>query len=113
MGTSRIKSWRGREFPYLPRLALGPTHHPVQWVPGLCPRVKQLGHGIDHPPPSSAAITIKVELYIHSPCAFMACSRVIFTFMLYIFGGYALICVANNVTGFSVGYYKRSNDIFP
>jgi len=43
----------------------------------------------------------------------MACSRVIFTFMLYFLWGFALIYVANNVTGFSVGYYKKSNEIFP
>jgi len=34
----------------------------------VCPRVKQLGHGIAHPPPSCAAIKRKVELYVYSPC---------------------------------------------
>ena len=28
----------------------GPTQPPIQWVGGLSPGVKQLGHGVDHPP---------------------------------------------------------------
>ena len=49
----------------------GPGAHPASCTMGtmsLCPRVKQLGHGIDHLPPSCAAITIKVELYVYSLC---------------------------------------------
>jgi len=30
-----IESRRGRDFPHLPRPALGSTQPPVQWVPGL------------------------------------------------------------------------------
>jgi len=33
--------------------------------------------------------------------------------MLYFLWGFALIYVANNVTGFSFGYYKKSNESFP
>ena len=32
----------------------GPTQPPVQWIPGLLPGVKQPGHGIDHPLPTTA-----------------------------------------------------------
>ena len=49
----------------------GPGVHPASCTMGtgsVCPRVKQLGHGIAHPPPSCAAIKRKVELYVYSPC---------------------------------------------
>jgi len=29
--------------------------------------VKQLGHGIEHPPPSSGKVKERVELYLYSP----------------------------------------------
>jgi hypothetical protein len=39
------------------RLALGPTHTPVQWVPGSFPGGKaRLGRDADHSPPSSAEV---------------------------------------------------------
>ena len=40
----------GRDFPHLPRAALGPTQPPVQWAPGLSTGVKRPGRGVDHPP---------------------------------------------------------------
>jgi hypothetical protein len=42
----------GRDFSHTSIPALGPTEHPVQWVPG----VKWPGRGADHPPPSSAEV---------------------------------------------------------
>ena len=33
------------------------------------PGIKRLGHGIDHPPPSSAEVKERVELYLYSPSA--------------------------------------------
>jgi hypothetical protein len=44
-----------RDFPHLSRLALGPTHPPVQWVPSLSRGLRQPGRD-DHPPPSSAEV---------------------------------------------------------
>jgi hypothetical protein len=34
---------------------------------GSFPRVKRLGRGIDHAPPSSAEVKERVELYLYSP----------------------------------------------
>ena len=62
-----IKSWWGQDFPHLSRPALGPTQAPTEWVPGLSPGVKWWGRGIDHPPPSSAKVKERVELYLYSP----------------------------------------------
>ena len=50
---------------------IGPGAHPTSCTMGtrsVCPRVKQLGHGIDHPPPSCDAIKRKLELYVYSLC---------------------------------------------
>jgi hypothetical protein len=41
----------------MPRLTLGPTHPPIQWVLGaLSLGVKQQGREADHSPPSSAEV---------------------------------------------------------
>jgi hypothetical protein len=50
---------------------------------GICSYtgVQRPGWGVDHSPPSSAEVKERVELYLYSPLwAFMACSRVNFTF---------------------------------
>jgi hypothetical protein len=47
--------------------------------------VKVPGRGVDHPPLSSAEVKEKVELYLYPLWAFMACSRVTFTFNLYLY----------------------------
>jgi hypothetical protein len=50
------------------RMALGPTHTPLQWVPAaLTLGVKQPVHEADPSPPSSAKVKECMELYIHSP----------------------------------------------
>jgi hypothetical protein len=44
-------------FSVMPKLALGLTQPPMQWVPGaVLPGVKQQGHEADHSPPSSAKV---------------------------------------------------------
>jgi hypothetical protein len=62
-----IESRWGRDFQHASRLTLGPTKPPVQWVPGHSRGIKRLGHGINHPPPSSAKVKERVELYLYSP----------------------------------------------
>jgi len=43
---------------------------------GSFPGVKWPGRGVDHPPPSSAEVKERVELYLYSPFwTFLACSR--------------------------------------
>jgi len=46
-----------------------PGAHPASYRMGTgsFPGVKQLGHGVDHPPPSRAEVKERVELYLYSP----------------------------------------------
>jgi len=46
-----------------------PRAHPVSYTVGTRSflGVKRPGRGVDHPPPSSAEVKEKVELYIYSP----------------------------------------------
>ena len=48
------------------RQALGPTQPPIKWVPGLFRGVRRQDHGVDDPPPSSAEVKEKVQLYRYS-----------------------------------------------
>ena len=66
LDSTGIESWWGRDFLHPSGLALGPTQHPIQWVPGLSQGVKRSGRGIEHPPPSSAKVEGRVEVYICS-----------------------------------------------
>jgi hypothetical protein len=59
-----IESRWSRDFPHLSRPALGLTHPPVQWVPGLSRVVMRPGRGVDHAPPYSAEVKETVELYL-------------------------------------------------
>ena len=51
-----IESRCGRDFPHLSTPALGPTHPPVQWVPGLSRGKEWPGRDAGHLPPSSAVV---------------------------------------------------------
>jgi hypothetical protein len=43
-------------FTTVSRTAVGPTHPPIQWVPGLSLGVKRPGREADYSPPSSAEV---------------------------------------------------------
>jgi hypothetical protein len=47
----------------------GPGAHSASCTMGTgsFPGVKRPGHGVDHPPPSSAKVKERVELYLYSP----------------------------------------------
>ena len=60
-----IESWGGRDYPCAYRQALWPAQHPRQWVLGLFPVVKRLGH-IVYPTSSNSAVKERVELYLYS-----------------------------------------------
>jgi hypothetical protein len=57
----------GRDFPHPSRPA--PVAHPAscKMCTGSFPGVKRPGRGVDHPPPSSAGVKERVELYLYSP----------------------------------------------
>jgi hypothetical protein len=47
----------------------GSKAHPASYTmgTGISPGVKQPGRGVGHPPPSSAEVKERVELYLSSP----------------------------------------------
>jgi len=69
-----IETWWGRDFLHLSRLVLRPTQPLIQWVPDLSRGVRRPGRGVDHPPPFSAEVKERVELYLPI-WAFVACYR--------------------------------------
>ena len=66
--------WSGHQIPVGARFSApvqtSPGAHPAlsfTMGTGSSPGVKQQGHGVDHPPPPSAKVQGRVELYIYSP----------------------------------------------
>jgi hypothetical protein len=60
-----IESQWGRDFTHQSRSSMGQL--PIKWVPGVSRGAKRPGHGVYHPPPTSAEIKERVELYLLSP----------------------------------------------
>ena len=69
----------GRDFPHLYRPALGPTHPPVQWVPGLSRGEERPGPDADRSPPSSPVVMKRYSLWaVRRVQSFSACTWVHF-----------------------------------
>jgi hypothetical protein len=71
----------GRDFPHPSRPALGPTQPLYDGHRVSFPGIKRPRGVVNHPPPASAEVKEKVELYLYSPWVFVVCSRVNFTFL--------------------------------
>jgi hypothetical protein len=95
-GWSRIKSrggGLGQDLLHPSRVALGPTQSPIEWVPGLFPRGKWPGRGVDLPPQYRAKVKERaVPLFLL--WVFMACSIVNLLFVLFEeMQGHCLLCI--------------------
>jgi hypothetical protein len=77
---SGIESWWGRDFSHPSRPALGPTQPPIQWVPGLSRGGKAAGASFHHPSHLGPRLKKSRAIRLLSFWAFVACSRVNFTF---------------------------------
>jgi hypothetical protein len=64
---SEIESQLGRDFPLLSRPALGSPSPTIRWVPSHNWESKRPGSGVNNPPPSSAEVKERVELYLYIP----------------------------------------------
>jgi hypothetical protein len=60
---SGIEPHWGRDFPHLSRSPPSLIYYGYRVY---FPRVKRLGHGVNHPPPSTAEVKERVELYVCS-----------------------------------------------
>ena len=68
LGDLGIESWWVPDFLLASKLVLRATQPSVQRVLGLFIwGLKWLGRGTDHPPPSSAKVKVRVQLYLYSP----------------------------------------------
>jgi len=67
LGSPGIESWWGARFSA--PVQTGPGAHPASYTMGIGSflGVKQLGRGVDHPPPPSTKVKERVELYPYSP----------------------------------------------
>jgi hypothetical protein len=61
-----IESRWGRHFPHPSTPTLGPTQPSYTMGTESFPEVKRPGRGVDHPPPSSAEVQERVQLYLYS-----------------------------------------------
>jgi len=95
-----IESRWQRDFPHLPRPALGPAQPPVQWVPASFPGVKS-GRGVTLTPHpllvplvmKSRAIPLHPLWAVQPVQSLSACKRVTFTFTFILLGIGAIITV--------------------
>ena len=62
-----IQSQCGRDFSHPSRRALSPPSLLYSGYRVSFPGVKRSGRGVDHPPPSSAEVKERIELYLYSP----------------------------------------------
>ena len=83
-----IESRWGQNFPHLSRQSLGPTQHPVQWIPRLSWGKERPGRDADPHPASmpwsrkSKAIPLLPLWAVRPVQSLSACTRVHFTFTL-------------------------------
>jgi hypothetical protein len=59
--------WGGQDFLHPFQAVSGTNPASFTLGTGSFPRVKHPGHGVDHPPPFSAEVKERVELYFYSP----------------------------------------------
>ena len=103
-----IESRCGRNFPYLSRLALGPTQPPKQWAPGLSRGGKPLERDVNNRPNLAPRLK-EAYSYTSAPLwAFAALSRATFTFTYSFQSKYNYLRAAPTATCFGDCKYFHS-----